>query len=149
MNNYNTGNIIALTSALTWGLLYFIGLAIPEHHDNIKLGYDTCLLGLFLGYTLRHKKVQELIGLFVFIIVYNLLLFKRGPFQINSTDYFYYFARQYNIYFMILALVFHLPTLFEKYRLAPLTNDTNFKNSTIIIATVTLVIIIQTTVRLI
>jgi hypothetical protein len=150
MNNYSlTGNIIALTSILTWGLLYFIGLAVPEQHDSIKLGYDTCFLGLFLGYTLRQKKVQQLIGLFVFIIVYNLDLLKRGPFQIPSTDYFYYFAKQYSFYLIALALIFHLPTLFEKYKLPPLTNETNFRNSTIIIATVMLVIVLQTMIRLI
>src|SRR4051812_44704 len=104
MNNYSsTPNIIALASVLTWGLLYFIGLALPEQqHDNIKLGYDTCFFGLILGYTLRQKKVQQLIGLFIYTFVYNLDLFKRDRFQLPQTSYFYYFAKQYSFHLIVL-----------------------------------------------
>jgi len=150
MNNYgSTSNILIVGSIIAWGLLYFIGLSIPAHHNSIKLGYDTCFFLLGLGWTLRQKKIQQLFGLFFLIILYNLDLFKADITRISQTSSFYYFATHYSFHIVIIASLLLFPTLFDKYKLTPLTNVANINSSKILFITGTLIIIIQTTVRLV
>ena len=148
MINYNsTSSLLILISILTFGALFFVGLAIPDRHEIIRFGYDTCFLVLIIGFILRQKNIQQLIGLFLYLVVYNLDIFKDDLFQIQNDDILY-FARHNAFYVIVVSFAFLFPTLFDKYKLAPLTNRTNIKDSTIILTSIVMTILIQTTIRL-
>jgi hypothetical protein len=148
MINFNsTSNLLILISILTFGILFFVGLAIPDRHEIISFGYDTSFLVLIIGYILRQKNIQQLIGLFLYLGVYNLDIFSDNLFQIQNATIFY-FARHNTFYLLLVSFAFLLPTLFDKYKFAPLTNRTNIKDSTIILTSIFMTILIQTTIRL-
>jgi len=145
----STSSVLIVASVLTLIILYFIGLTTPGHQDIIKFGYDTAFLVLILGFILRLKNIQQLIGIFLYIIVYNLDIINDGVFRMQSNDLLHHFINRYNFYILLASLLFLLPTLLDKYKFAPLTNGTNLRDSTIILTTITLTILIQTTTRLI
>lgn len=144
----STSNILIVISILTIVALYFIELATPDQHEIFKFSYDTSFLALLIGYILRKKNIQQLIGLLFYLIVYNLDILTSNRFQAGNDDIFN-FARHYSIYILALAILFLLPTLFDKYKLAPLTNETNINDTTIILTTLIISIFIQITFRLI
>ena len=119
MINFNSlSRILVLIALLAFGALYFIGLAIPDRHEIIEFGYSTSFLVLIVGYILQQKKIQQLIGLFLYLIVYNLDLLKDSLFQIQNNDVLY-FARQNTFYASVLTILFLFPTLFDKYKFIP------------------------------
>lgn len=145
---YSTSSLLILISILTFGVLYFIGLAVPEGHEIIRFGFTTSFLLLITGYILRKKNIQQLIGLFLYLLVYNLDIIKDDLFQVQN-DYVLYFARHNAFYIIMASFIVLLPTLFDKYQFAPLTDKTNIKDSTIILTTIAFTAFIQTTIRLI
>ena len=149
MINYNsTSNLLILISFLTFGALFFVGLAIPDRKEEIiSFSFDTSFLILIIGYILRQKSIQQIIGLFLYLWVYNLDIFSDKLFQIQNATILY-FARHNAFYLLIVSFAFLLPTLFDKYKFAPLTNRTNIKDSTIILTSIFITILIQTTIRL-
>jgi hypothetical protein len=148
MINFNqTSRIIVIASILSFITFYFIGITIPNQHALVKFGYDTSILLLAIGYILPQKNFQQLIGLFLFLIDYNLNLFSKDLFQIQNESVLY-FARGNSFYVMCLSFVFLFPTLFDKYKLAPLTNKTNIKDRTVILSAIILTVLIQSTIRL-
>lgn len=142
-----TSNILIVVSLLTFAVLFFVGLAIPDRNEIIGFGYDTSFLVLIIGYTLRQKSFQQLIGLFLYIGVYNLDIFKVDLFQIQNHDVLY-FARKNGVYAIIVSFAFLFPTLFDKYKLVPLTNRTNINDFIIIWSCIVMTILIQTSIRL-
>ena len=143
----STSSVLIVVSVLTFALLYFIGLATPGRHDLIKFGYETCFLTLFVGFILKKKNIQQLIGLFLYIVFYNLGVLKRDPFQIQNENVLH-LINYYSFFIIVAALIFILPTTIDKYNFKPLTNQTTLKDSTIILATIILTIAIQVSVRL-
>ena len=144
----STSSILIVSSILTIVALYFVGLAIPDQHEIIEFGYDTSFLALIIGFILRKKNIQQLIGLLFYLVVYNLDILTSDLFQVHNDDINYY-ARHYALYILALAILFLFPTLFDKYKLAPLTNETNINDRTIILTTLTISILIQTAFRMI
>ncbi len=150
MNNYSpTSNILLASSLFALIILYFVDFAIPERHDIIKFGYDTCFLTLVLGLALRQKYIQQFIVLFLYTIIYNLTLLSDSPFQLNSDSAIFHFDKHYSFIIYFAAFLFLMPTLFDSYKLPPLTNTVNIKDRTIILAVLGLTIILQVTTRLI
>ena len=141
-------SILIVTSILMLGSLYFVGLIIPSKHEVISFGYETSFLALIIGYILQHKKIQQLIGLFFYLLFYNLKIIKNGIFKIQNEDILY-FARHNTFYVIVVSMIFLLPTLFNEYKFEPLTNRTNVNDSSILLTSIVLIILIQTTIRLI
>ncbi len=147
INSNSTSNIVTVTSLLSFGCLFFIGLAIPDRYEIIKTGYDVSFFALIVGYVLRQKNIQQLIGLFIYLVYFNMDMLKSEPFQIQN-DEILHFARLNSFFAIAISMVLIFPTLFDKYQLAPLTNSTNIKNSTIILTVITLTVLLQTIIRL-
>lgn len=149
MINYNsTSNILIVFSLLTFAVLFFVGLAIPDRKEEIiSFSFDTSFLILIIGYILRQKSIQQLIGLFLFLLVYNFDILKGDLFQIQNEDMLYFF-RHYTFYVAVVSFLFIIPTTLDKYKFEPLTNRTNIKDSTIILTSIFMTIIIQTTIRM-
>ena len=143
----STSSVLIVASVLTFVLLYFVGLATAGRHDLIKFGYETSFLTLFVGVVLKKKNIQQLIGLFLYIVFYNLAVLKRPPFQIQNENVVH-LINHYSFFIIVAAIIFIIPTTFDKYHFKPLTNPTNLKDSTIILTTVMLTIAMQTLVRL-
>jgi hypothetical protein len=143
----STSSVLIVASVLTFVLLYFVGLAIPGRHDLIKFGYETSFLTLFVGVVIKKKNIQQLIGLFLYIVFYNLAVLKRPPFQIQNENVVH-LINHYSFFIIVAAIIFIIPTTFDKYHFKPLTNPTNLKDSTIILTTVILTIAMQALVRL-
>jgi hypothetical protein len=143
----STSSALIVASVLTFVLLYFVGLAAPGLHDLIKFGYEICFLALFIGVILKKKNIQQLIGLFLYIVFYNLAVLKRPPFQIQNENVVY-LINHYSFFIIVAAIIFIIPTTFDKYHFKPLTNPSNLKDSTVILTTVILTIAMQTLVRL-
>ena len=84
--NINTtlSNLLILISIVVLGCSYFIGLFIPNHPEIFQLVSDTSFLVLIIGYVIRKKNIQQIIGLFLRLVYYNLNLFKDELFQIQN-----------------------------------------------------------------
>ena len=147
--NINTtlSNLLILFSIVVLGCSYFIGLFIPNHPEIFQFVSDTSFLVLIIGYVLRKKNIQQIIGLFLRLLYYNLNLFKDELFQIQNEQIFY-FAWDYAFYVLIASSILLLPTLLDNYKFPPLTNKANLKDSTIIWASVLLTVLIQFSIRL-
>ena len=143
----STSNILIVSSILTLVLLYFVGLAANEKHDLIMLGNETSFLIFIIGYTLKKKNIQQLIGLFAYIVFYNLKVLIKSSFFIQNENALY-LINHYNFYIVIISLILILPTTFEKYHFKPLTDQTNIKDSIIIVTTLVLTIVMQALFRL-
>ena len=146
MHSTQISNILIVISILAVGILFFTEVAITGRLEIITLGYHASFLILLTGYILRKKNVQQLIGLFFYLICFNLDLLKSNLFQIPNNDILH-FAKLNSFYAIVIASVFILPTLFDKYELAPLANRINIKDTTIILAAITMTVIIQTAIR--
>jgi len=147
MINFNTkSNLLILISFLSFAGLFIVELTIPEQHEIIRFGYDTSFLVLIIGFILWQKNIQQLIGLFLYLVDYNLNIFKNELFQIQN-DYILQFAKHYAFYVIVASCVFLLPTTFNKYKITPLTNRTDIKDSTIILTSILMTILIQATIR--
>ncbi len=142
----STSSMLMVISILTICALYVVGRAIPDQHGVIKFGYDTSFLVLIIGYILRQKSIQQLIGLLFYSVVYNLNILKGDLFQIQNTDTLH-FARHSTFYILIVAVALLLPTLFDKYKLEPFTNTTNITDTTVIVGTIIITSLIQVTIR--
>ena len=114
----STSGVLIVISFLIIGTSYFLGLATTDKHDIIKFGYDTGFLVLIIGYILRQKNIQQLIGLVFYLVYYNLSILKGELFQIKNNEILY-FAKYIAFYVLVVAALFLFPTLFDKYEFAP------------------------------
>ena len=148
LHSNTNSNIVIAAAFISAIVLFFIGLVTTyRYQELIMIGYDTCFFIFLIGFILRKKNVQQLLGLFFYIIVFNLDLLNYNFFQIKNENILF-LVRQYNFYLILLAFIFLIPTTFNKYKLSPLTNYSNFKDSTIIATTICITITFQIVIRI-
>ena len=145
----STSNALILVSGLTLLVLFFINLATQDGHGVIAFIGDTSFLTLIVGYILRQKNIQQLGGLFLYIIVYNFDIYKGTLFQLVPNDFMFQVARHYTFFIIVPSMILLLPTLSDKYKFRPLTNSVKLTDSTIILTVLILTIIMQTVPRLV
>jgi hypothetical protein len=149
MINFNsTSGFLILISLLAFCALFFIGFAIPDQYAIIRFGYDTSFLVLIIGYILRKKNIQQIIGLFVYLIVYNFDILQGDLFQIQNNNLLY-FIRYYTFFIIVISFLLLFPTTFDKYKFTPMTNRANIKDSTIIFTSIVITILFQIIIRFI
>ena len=132
-------------SAIGFLLSFIIPRTNPTLVDIRKLSIDTFLFLLVYGYTLWYKKYQQLIGLSLGILLFNIDLLERGFFECNNFPS--QVLKQYSFLLSIIYCIVFLPTLTDKYQLKPLTNRADINDVKITGLIIASILVLQVTIR--